>query len=1192
MYNKTHTVAKNTWYAQVSRCFLVLGLFLAGAGFPMTGYAQTDPPPEVEELLKELEKMEAKSPELRVRPASGKVIEAEVEEAAVAEEEITNTAPTVGLIDSTVFDKLTPAQRRLVASYDNFIGLFSEHEKVPELLYNTGSVYFEQEQFPTARLAYERLLDNYPESDWYIGSLSNIVDSYRREKDYANLEIWSDRLLNDERAPDSLKSDAEKLAIGAITNDAHDNFENAKASGDLLAMLASAEEYVRGARTYPNSDNAPTSLYNAGIAYNQVAGKYKESGMTAEAANAYDKAARVWLDLVGQYEISFADTAMWEAALAFDEGGDYQSAVEVYADFLVQFPQSEFRLDALKNRIFDFTELENWSSVASSYEDYSTEFPEDAGADRSYKVAQAWLKAKDLDRASDAFDRFAVEDPSNQLVKQVQFEMGTAFIKGGDLAKANEHFDRFAKQNPDNPLAVKIHYDIAEYHLELDQFDEAEAKFLEAITTSEALQNRDLDGNNFFRGEAYMHLATMLHPDYDAIKLVQPQETLDANFEHKKELGAKLQEYYDGVILSGSIKGAQAAYQLSETYEEMAMAWLHQEAPPMSDEILKRQEELKELNANGIGFLTQAIEPLELVNLKRAEDYADISFDTTWNATHDSVLTTTQLDSTENQWVTKAKTRVIDLQLHIAELVAEPYTYFLDHFYEIPVPDAPKNIIDQLGRELADIIVPNTFYSQGLQAVEQQITSEVLPSFQEAVDYKKPLPDGFELTGPATERAQEEAMEIVLRPIRMNEDRIPGIVNSFDKEFRQWVHLTDSLMYSPETITDTFSFGDRLYAILDGQILPTYSDIALEIARQMSLKYESAIEQATTMGIDQSRIDSMKIHLVEFQHDTGLRFHELVKYSEEISNRYFDRVAQIDSIVAESGENADAYANAEASLVLNDMSTSPGGFDDLNFNLRNAALELYETGLGYEEIYPETAEVVGRINTKLTELDPDMYPPPAENFYFTYDSDTSWQLNATPDRTLSENEFLPTGANWLNARQGSYPVSINTLSGLEQSSASAIWGSGPDSTGMGADSLLYVRKAFMIYGIPDSVIAVIASTAAYEIFVNGFSAGKTETNDPGTPQTFDLTPNIMGSSQNVLGIMVEGTPAGESLVIEIRGVDRVPQTAENIEEVRNFYRLPPDQRRMPGTEDAAMHDSPLPAEPSLENPDETPVPQP
>ncbi|MEE2711040.1 MAG: tetratricopeptide repeat protein, partial [Gemmatimonadota bacterium] len=774
---------------------------------------------------------------------------------------------------------------------------------------------------------------------------------------------------------------------------------------------------------------------------------------------------------------------------------------------------------------------------------------------------------------------------------QVQFEMGTAFIKGGDLAKANDHFERFAKQNPDNPLGVKIHYDIAEYYIGLNQFDEAEAKLQKAIETSEALQNRGLDGNNFFRGEAYMQLATMLHPEYDEIKLVLPKETLDANFEHKKELGTKLQVYYDGVILSGSVKGAEAAYQLSETYEEMAMAWLNQEALPMSEDILKRQEELKELNANAIGFLKQAIEPLELVNLKHAEDYADITYDTTWNATHDSVLTATKLDSTENQWVTRAKTRVIDLQLHIAELVAEPYAYFLDHFYEIPVPAAPKNIVDQLGRELADIIVPNTFYSQGLQAVDGQITGEVLPSFEEAVDYKKPQPDGFDLTGPATERAQEEALDMVLRPIHMNEDRIPGLVSNFDQEFRQWVHLTDSLMYSPETITDTFAFGDRLYAILDGQVLPTYSDIALEIARQMSPKYESAIEQAIAIGVDQSRVDSLKIHLVEFQYDTGVLYHELVKYSEEISNRYFDRVAQIDSIVAEGGENADAYAYAEASLVLNDISTSPGGFEDLNFNLRNAALELYETGLGYEEIYPETAEVVARISAKLTELDPDMYPPPPDNFYFTYGSDTSWQLNARPDRTLSQSEFLPPGSSWIEAQKGSYPLPINTLPGLEQSSAVAIWGAGPDSTGMSADSSVYVRKEFMVFGTADSVVAVIASTAAYEIFVNGFSAGQYEMNDPGTSQTFDLTPNILGSSRNVIGIMIEGTSAGENLVIEFRGVDRVPQTLENIESVREFYRLPVSLRRIPDAQDG-MQESTPPADPSIENPVETPVQQP
>lgn len=1149
---------------RLSTLFTVVFLciaFLVDAITPASASAQEKVTREVETLLRELETLEPKTTDLRMRPASGKVIVEEVVEETIEEEPI--IAPGTGLIDSLVFKRLSPAQQKLVASYDNFIGLFPEHERVPELLYNTGSTYFEREQFPTARLVYVRLLDNYPESTWYIGSLSNIVESYRLEKDYKNLEQWSDRLLNDDRAPDSLKSMSETLAIGAITNDAHDSFESAKESGDITAMIASAEEYIRGATTYPNSDNAPTSLYNAGFAYKQAAGRYKETGMDGDASATYDKAALVWLDLVSRYEISYADTAMWEAALAYDEGQKFSEAIGVYDRFLVEFPESDFRLDALKNRIFDYNELQDWPNAAGSYQQYATEFPEDAGDDRSYKVALAWLKAKELDNASASFDRFANEDPSNPRVKEVQFEMGQAYIKGGNLLKANEHFDRFAKENPENPLAVKLHYDIGEYHYTRSQFDEAQAKYHDTVETSEDLQKKGLDGNNFFRGEAYMRLASMLHPEYDEIKLTLPQATLDASFEAKKDMGAKLQEYYDGAILSGSVRGAEAAYHLSETYEQMAEAWLTQEAPAPATDILKRQEEIKKLNASAIGFLTQAIGPLELVNLKRAGEYADIKYDTTWNATHDSVLTVTQVDSTESEWVSRAKTRVVDLQLEIAELVAQPYTYFLDNFYNVPVPRAPKNIVDQLGRELADIIVPNTFYTQGLQAVDGQITTEVLSSFQKAIDYQKPLPEGFGLTGPAIERAQTEALGMLIRPIRINEGRIPGLLASFDQKLRQWVSLTDSLAYKPETIGDTFKYGDQLYATLDGQTLPTYSDIALEIARQMSLKYEAVIETATSMGLDQTRIDSLKINLVEFQLETGVRYHDMARYSERISNRYFERVAQIDSIVAEGGENADAYANAEASLVLNDMSTSPGGFDDLNFNLRNAALEIYETGFGYEEIYPETAEVISRIRRKLTELDPQIYPPPAENFYFTYETDTTWELNTAPDRSWSESEFLPPGSSWDEAQMGSFPTSITRLNGLETSSAMPIWGTGPDSTGNNADSLVYVRKEFMVHGTPDSIQAIVASTAPYEIFVNGFSAGKAESVDPNTPQTYNLTINVLPGSRNVIGIIVEGTHSGDGLVVEFRGVDRVPQSSAKLESVRAFYRLPSSMRRIP-----------------------------
>ena len=1147
------------------RGWLIVGLCtLMGwsvLGHPQDGWGQAELSPEAKRLLKELEKVEVKASDPRLRPAAGKPVVEEVVE--IVEEG--PAISTAGLIDSLVFEKLSPAQQRLVTSYDNFVDLFPEHDKIPELLYNTGSTYFENDLYPNARTVYERVLNQYPTSgNWYVESLSNIVESYRREKDFQNLEIWSEKLRTDPNAPDSLKEAGEKLAAGAIANQANELARQSVEAGDNAAMVLAAEEYIRTARTYPNAEYAPISLYNAGFTYKK--------------AKVLDKAAEVWLDLVGRYpEITYADTAMWEAAIAYDEAKDFQKAIGVYERFLVEFPASAFRLDALKNRIFDYNEVQDWSHAASSYEQYGTEFPEDAGVARSYNVALAWLKAKELEKAAAAFDRFAGEDPKNPRVREVQFEMGQAYIKQGNLAKANEHFDRFARENPNNPLSVKIHYDIGEYYFERELMEEAEAKYHETIETSQNLKKKKLDGNDFFRGEAFMRLASMTHPAYDEIKLMLPKATLDANFKKKKDVGAKLEEYYNGVILSGSIKGAEAAYRLSEMYVEMADAWLEQETPPPATDILKRQVEIKELHANALGFLAQAIKPLETVNLKRAADYTDIIFDTTWNATHDSMLTVTRVDSSESEWVTKAKTRVPELSLWIAELVAEPYVYFLDHFYEVPITVDKKvrrQIEEGFGKELGPFIINNTSWTQGLQVAEAQIFSDVLPSYQTVFNYEKPSPDGFGLSGPVFQKAHEEALKMLLYAVRMNEARVPGMIEGFEKEAMRWMSLTDSLMYRPEKIRDTFAFGDLLYKILDGGKLTTYLETSLELARQMSFKYENVIQQASAIGIDEALIDSLETHLIRFHYDTGLRYQTLAMFAGNNTNRYFDRVAQIDSIAAEDSPLAEIFTNADASTTLNDMTTSPGGWDDLNFNLRNASLEIYEAGYGYEEQYPVAGALFKQIRMQLSELDPQMYPPPSEEYRFAYGTDTAWQLGTTPIQNWAMTGFMP-DSTWGDARTNLYPVSISSLAGLERSSATSVWGAGPDTSGMGADSLIYVRKEFMVFGAPDSCVAVVAATGPYELFMNGFSVGKADSVDAGTPQTFDLTFSIMASSRNTIGIQVLGSSTEQhGLVLEIRGVDRVPLSAENMESISRFYSLPPNLRQLPDESPAPTEDPP------------------
>lgn len=1132
------------WTVRLWTGCLVVGLCAVFGiiGYSRDGYAQ-DLSDQVKDVLKEIERLDGKTAPPHIRPAAG---EPQIEEVAEAEEAKPSIlTATGGLTELSDYAKLSPAQQKLVASYDNFIALFPDHPKVPELLYNAGSTYFDVERYPNARMVYERILNQHPQSGpWYVKALSNIVESYRREKDYKNLEVWSERLRTDPNTPDSLKDDAEKLAAGAIANQANELARQSAEAGDLEMMVRAAEEYIRTARTYPNAEFAAISLYNAGYTYKK--------------AEIYDKAAEVWLDLVERYpSVSYADTAVWEAALAYDQLKDYPKAIGVYRQFVANYPKSEFRADALKNLIYDYNELEEWPNSATIYEQYATEFPEDAGVERFYHVGQYWLRAKEIDRAAEAFDRFARDNPQNEKVKQVPFELGQAWIKAGNLARANEAFDRFATLNPGNPLSVKIHYDVGEFHFERNQWAEAKAKYEDTIAASLDLEKKGLDSNAYYRGEAYMRLASMTAPSFEEIRLTLPKATFEANLARKTELGKQLQEYYQGVILSGSIKGAEAAYKLSDTFVHMADTWLNQERPPPSNEIMKRVEEIKTLNADAIAYLTEALKPLETVNLKRGDEYVVITYDTTWTTTRDSILSITPVDSSENEWVVRARDRVAELSLRIADLTAEPYEYFLDNFYQVPTPPLPKEA-RALG-PIGETIFKKQVWDQGLVVAENQIQQDVLPAYQNTLNYSKPPPDGYALRGPAMDKARERALELALKPVLLNEQRIPDMLNRFDAELTRFVSLTDSLMYRPENIRDTFAFGDLLYAILDGQTLPTYIDLSLDISRQMAMKYENVIQIAGAMGIEGALVDTLKTKMVRLYYNTGQRFHDFARRAEQIKNRYYNRVAQIDSIISAGGSLAGIFTNAEATVVLNDMLTAPGGWEDIDFNLRNSALEVYETGYGFREIYPLENNLYRQIRTRLTALDPNLYPPPTEDFRFTIATDGTWMISTSESPNWTMGGFVA-DATWHEARMGTYPVPIGGLPGLRNSMAMPIWGASPDTSGMGGDAVIYTRKEFDLYGKPDSAVVVVAATAPFEVFVNGFSVGKVETVDVNNPQTFDVTANLLGASRNAVGVQVVGSSTEpHSVIVEIRGVDKVVETAENLDEARQHYGQFPDE---------------------------------
>lgn len=1112
-------------------------------GTPSPTLGQTE---EVKDLLKQIEKLETKQAQPRSRPAAG-IPEEVVEEEATPVETI---SMATGILDSTAFPKLSDAEQRLLISYENFVSLFPEHERVPELLYNAGARYFAIELYPNARIVYERILDNHPSSgEWYINSLADIVESYRRENDFQNLEVWSERLRTDPNAPDSLKNAGERLAAGAIANQALEQEKLADASGDEAALAAAAETYIRTARTYPDAEFATTSLFRAGNTYKK--------------ANMLDKAAEVWLDLVARYpEVSYADTAMWNAALAYDELEQYDLALKVYEQFIGQFPASLFRIDALKNSIYDYTEMENYHRTAEAYEQYATEFVEDAGAARSYYVAQAWLKAKEVDRAAAAFDRFATEDPTNEKMNEVQFELGQAWIKQGNLESANLSFARFARQNPDNPLSVKIQYDVGEYYYGLDDLIQARSQFEETIRVSDNMESKGLDGNAYYRAEAYIRLADMTYPDFEAIRLTLPKATLDANLERKKEMGRILAGYYDGVILSGSIRGAEAAYKKSELFEQMANVWLTQEQPPPEKEALKRALQLRELNDGATAFLEQAIIPLVAVHIHRGEEYADITFDTTWTATRDSILSITKVDSSTSEWVVKGKRKIIEHSLMIAELHTEDDRLMVETFYDyFPVPIPGKEIIDQIGKEAAEFLFSSFAYTAGIDTLGANILRDAIPAYQHVVDLQKPEPDGYSLTGPEITQAQQHALNLAIGPVRMNESRIAPMMDDYDELSVHWMQLTDSLMYRPENIRDVFDFGDLLYGILDNGLLSMYVDESLKIGRDMSFRYENVIMKAAEMGIAPALVDTLKIHMVKFYYDLGARYFQSAQFAEITTDRYFDRMAQIDSIMAEGeGLLADKLTEADASTVLNDMVST--GWDEMNFSLRNAALEIYEAGYGYQDIYPVADEWYSKIRQNLTALDPQLYPPPSVDYNIELTSDDSWEVSnmASGDGWMMT-EFVA-DSTWQSATVGTYPVFMSTLPGLEQSRSMPVW-TAPDTAGV-ADSLIYARKEFMVFGQPDAPTVTVASTAPYEVFINGLSTGKADQVDPNMPQSFDLTGWLMEASRNVIAIIVQGNSTEQhSVIVELSGMDSVPETAENLETARLYYSLPSGQRTLP-----------------------------
>ncbi|MBX3035110.1 MAG: tetratricopeptide repeat protein [Bdellovibrionaceae bacterium] len=302
-----------------------------------------------------------------------------------------------------------------------YIERFPNSEKVPEIRFRIGRLYYQSNQFDAASAEFKLIVQKYPKTKYAEYSANLLLDIYNLRKDYAGLEKAGTELL----AMPAIASSKAGADIRGVLEKA--SFKKAQDLETEKKYGESAAQFDAFAAQNAGSTLAGTAIFNAAV-------NYERAGESAKAQTAYqkvliskdpsvekfkprvrrllaklaqdsyqiDEAARLYKQAVADDpKDPLAANMMYNAALLYEVQGRNMEALNAYADFMKMNKKYSENLEVVYSMARIHDKAGQSAAATSRYKEYI----EGGGGDAAH-VMEAYGRlyeiALEKGRASDA----------------------------------------------------------------------------------------------------------------------------------------------------------------------------------------------------------------------------------------------------------------------------------------------------------------------------------------------------------------------------------------------------------------------------------------------------------------------------------------------------------------------------------------------------------------------------------------------------------------------------------------------------------------------------------------------------------------------------------------------------------------------------------------------------------------------
>ena len=306
----------------------------------------------------------------------------------------------------------------------------------------------------------------------------------------------------------------------------------------------------------------------------------------------YEKAAELYLKILDEHsQTEFADSALNNAAVAYEKVSRFDSASKLYERLVAEYPESPLADTALFRVGLNAERFFNFDKAIGSYLQLVKKYPKsERRADAIYNGALSLENTQSYERSAQEYQRYCKLFPKRDDAPKVCFRAGAVYEKMGDYKRVISTYRTFIskyRRNADHQdRIIEAHIRIAKAYTKLGKGRDATKAYKDAVR--EYSKSKDPKSAPY-AAEAQFRLVDERFEDFKKIKITGTSKQQKKTLTKKAEKLKEVETAFKDILVFKQIDWTLASlFRIGQLYQGFARSLLEAPCPEDIKKLARR----------------------------------------------------------------------------------------------------------------------------------------------------------------------------------------------------------------------------------------------------------------------------------------------------------------------------------------------------------------------------------------------------------------------------------------------------------------------------------------------------------------------------------------------------------------------------------------------------------------------------